>query len=291
MAIAGTDSLPRQIRGPLRKMTVSLADDGSSVFYRLSCGEVTVPANDLIGSLLTISFFGEIHCLHCGRKTRKSFQQGYCYPCFKSLAQCDACIMSPEKCHYHLGTCREPDWADQFCMNEHIVYLANSSAPKVGITRATQIPTRWIDQGAVQALPIIKVSNRRLAGLVEVACKAYISDRTQWQKMLKEKPAPVDLPKLATDLLNKVAPKLQALREEFGRSHITELGAAAERTVDIHYPVHTAPHKVKAVNLDKTPLFSGKLTGIKGQYLLFGDQVLNVCKFAGYLVDLSITQP
>ncbi|MDO3385560.1 DUF2797 domain-containing protein [Gilvimarinus sp. SDUM040013] len=289
MAVIPVKTLPGDVTGALRKMSVELSASGDAVEYSLHCGDAVFSANALIGQTLTLAYTGEIRCLHCDRKTRKSFSQGYCYPCFQSLAQCDSCIVSPEKCHYHLGTCREPSWAEQFCMNDHVVYLANSSSPKVGITRATQIPTRWIDQGAVQALPIFTVPNRRMAGLVEVACKPHISDRTQWQRMLKGSPDPVDLRQIAIELIDKLEPELEQLRSEHGADSIVSLLSAEAESVDICYPVPTPPLKVKSVNLEKTPVFTGELTGIKGQYLIFGDQVLNVRKFGGYHVTIFVS--
>lgn len=129
--------------GRLRKMPV---EAGEPVAYSIAVGDTRIPLNDLIGRPLRLDFDGVIRCIHCDRKTNKSFNQGFCYPCFRKLAACDSCIMSPEKCHYHLGTCREPEWGETHCMVEHVVYLANSSGLKVGITRASQVPTRWIDQ-------------------------------------------------------------------------------------------------------------------------------------------------
>ncbi|MDO6745876.1 DUF2797 domain-containing protein [Gilvimarinus sp. 1_MG-2023] len=289
MEVIPVNELPESMSGGLKKMAVSLNNSNAQVSYALHCGQHTVNANELIGRTLTITYAGSIHCLHCNRKTRKSFSQGYCYPCFQSLAQCDSCIVSPEKCHYHMGTCRDPAWGDDFCMNDHIVYLANSSAPKIGITRATQIPTRWVDQGAAQALPILKTSSRRIAGLVEVIYKPHISDRTQWQRMLKATPEDIDLHQLALELQAKVAPEIKTIQNEFGTDCMTDLVSNDTKSTRIHYPVNSHPVKVKSVNLDKTPVFTGELTGIKGQYLIFGDQVLNVRKFGGYHVDISIS--
>ena len=158
--------------GHLQKMQVALPPGPEGpVTYQLPLDEQRLPLNGLLGESIRMTFTGEIHCIHCGRRSNKSFNQGYCYPCFSKLAQCDSCIVSPEKCHYFEGTCREPDWADSHCMVDHIVYLANSSGVKVGITRETQLPTRWIDQGAVQALPILRVKTRQQSGLVETALK------------------------------------------------------------------------------------------------------------------------
>ena len=147
------------VTGRLRKMP---AEAGDPVAYNLAIGDKRITLNDLIGHKVRLNFDGVIRCIHCDRTTKKSFNQGYCYPCFRKLAACDSCIMSPEKCHYHLGTCREPEWGEANCMVEHVVYLANSSGLKVGITRATQVPTRWIDQGAVTAIPMLRVASRYL---------------------------------------------------------------------------------------------------------------------------------
>ena len=144
--------------GSIRKLLGALDEP---VNYSLPLGEQQVPLNELLGRTIRLQALGEIHCLHCGRRTKKSYSQGHCYPCMTKLASCDICIVSPERCHYELNTCREPAWGEQFCMTDHIVYLANSSGLKVGITRATQIPTRWIDQGASQALPILRVATRQ----------------------------------------------------------------------------------------------------------------------------------
>ena len=177
------------VTGRLRKMPAVAADP---VAYTIAVGDTRIPLNELIGRPLRFDFDGIIRCIHCDRTT-KSFNQGFCYPCFRKLAVCDSCIMSPEKCHYHLGTCREPEWGETHCMVGHVVYLANSSGLKVGITRASQVPTRWIDQGAVDAIPMVRVATRYIAGLVEVACKAHVADRTNWRAMLKGDVPELDL--------------------------------------------------------------------------------------------------
>ena len=173
-------------QGALRKMAAQLA---APVSYQFCLDEQRVEVNPLIGQTLRIEYLGTIHCTHCGRKTKKSFSQGYCYPCFTKLAQCDSCIVSPEKCHYEAGTCREPSWGEQFCMTDHVVYLANSSGVKVGITRATQVPTRWIDQGASQALPILRVATRQQSGLVEDLLRSQVADRTNWRALAPRRPS------------------------------------------------------------------------------------------------------
>ena len=165
------------MQGNLRKMRTQ---PGPPVGYRLPVGEQEVALNPLLGETVRLTFSGEIHCVACGRKTKKSFNQGYCYPCFQSLAQCDLCIVKPELCHYAQGTCREPEWGEAHCMQPHYVYVA-----KVGITS----DSGWMDQGAVQALPIFRVQSRYQAGLLEVIFKQHIADRTNWQRMLKGEPS------------------------------------------------------------------------------------------------------
>ena len=177
-------------RGSLSKMAVRL---GETAQYAFRLDEQEVPVNPLLGKRVRLEFLGAIHCTHCGRKTKKSFSQGYCYPCFTKLAQCDSCIVSPEKCHFDAGTCREPEWGERFCMTDHVVYLANSSGVKVGITRASQIPTRWLDQGASQALPIFRVATRQQSGLVEDLLRTQVADKTNWRALLKGDAVPVDL--------------------------------------------------------------------------------------------------
>lgn len=163
------------LSGNLEKMRATLGD---TMEYSLPIGEERLALNPLIGKSLQITAEGTINCIACGRKTKKSYSQGHCYPCSQRLASCDLCIMKPETCHYDKGTCREPQWGEAHCMQPHFVYLSNTSGVKVGITRQTQIPTRWIDQGATQALPIFKVQTRLQSGLVEVMCKTHVADRT-----------------------------------------------------------------------------------------------------------------
>lgn len=268
--------------GALAKMTAQLAQP---IEYALPLGEESVPLNGFLGQLVQLRYLGQIYCTHCGRKTSKSFNQGYCYPCFKSLAQCDLCIMSPEKCHYDQGTCREPSWGETFCMTDHIVYLANSSAPKVGITRASQVPTRWIDQGAVQALPIMAVGTRQQSGFVEDCLRQHIADKTNWRNMLKGVTQEVDLVTLADELLDKTSAEITELQQRFGLQAIQRLESA--QVQELVYPVLEYPTKVKTHNFDKTPVVEGTLLGIKGQYWILDTGVINIRKFTAYQVELA----
>lgn len=268
-------------RGAAVKMRIELQEPAR---YGMRLGEEELPLNELLGQSLQLEYLGGINCIHCQRKTNKSFAQGYCWPCFGKLAQCDSCIMSPEKCHFDAGTCREPEWGEANCMVDHFVYLANSSSVKVGITRGTQLPTRWLDQGASQALPIFRVKTRQQSGFVEDALRAHVSDRTSWQAMLKGDPEPVDLPAQRDRLLELCAAGLDALHQRFGLQAIQPLEDA--EVTDIRYPVLEYPKKVKSFNLDKEPLAEGTLLGIKGQYLIFDTGVINIRKYTGYQLVL-----
>ncbi len=272
-----------RITGHLRKMITTL---GAPVQYHLPLDNERVAMNTLIGRHIQLAYRGEIHCVACGRKTNKSFNQGYCYPCFKSLAQCDSCIIKPELCHYNEGSCREPEWGEQHCLQDHIVYLANSSAIKVGITRGSQIPTRWIDQGASAALPIFRVKNRLLSGRIEVIMKQHISDRTDWRKMLRGTPNHIDLADKRDELFETCKKEIDEVIAESGTEAVTYL--ESEKTVNVEFPVSAYPAKVSSFNFDKTPEIEGVLNGIKGQYLILDSGVLNIRKFGGYRVQLQV---
>lgn len=269
------------VRGNARKMRIKLSAPAQ---YQMRLGEQQLELNQFLGQGLQLEFLGQIDCLHCARKTSKSFAQGYCWPCFTSLAQCDSCIMSPEKCHFDAGTCREPEWAQQHCMTDHIVYLANSSSVKVGITRASQIPVRWLDQGATQALPIFRVSTRQQSGFLEDALRAHVSDRTSWQAMLKADAEPVDLAGVRDELFALCDTQIVDLQQRFGLQAITALDNA--EVVEMSYPVLEYPKKVKSFNLDKEPVAEGTLLGIKGQYLMFDTGVINIRKYTSYQMVL-----
>jgi len=270
------------VSGRLRKMP---AEADSPVSYSLLLGETRLPLNEFLGYPLRLDFDGVIRCINCDRKTGKSFSQGFCFPCFKKLAACDTCIMSPEKCHYYQGTCREPEWGETHCMIEHLVYLANSSGLKVGITRGTQVPTRWIDQGAVGAIPMIRVATRQLAGFVEVACKKHVADRTNWRTMLKGEVPQVDLAEERERLLELIRDELAALRSEHGDEAIRPV---REDVLALDYPVEVWPDKVKTHNLDKALMAEGVLQGIKGQYLILDTGVINIRKYTGYEVRFRV---
>jgi hypothetical protein len=271
-------------RGSLSKMAVSL--QAPVVQYSFRLDDTQVPVNPLIGQRLRLEYLGAIHCSHCGKRTKTSFSQGYCYPCMTKLAQCDVCIMAPEKCHYDAGTCREPSWGEQFCMTDHVVYLANSSGIKVGITRATQLPTRWLDQGASQALPIVRVATRQQSGLVEDLLRSQVPDRTNWRALLKGDAEELDLVAIREQVFDACADGLRELQGRFGLQAVQPLADA--EVVQMKYPVEAYPSKIVSFNLDKDPVVEGTLLGIKGQYLIFDTGVINIRKYTAY--QLAVLQ-
>lgn len=271
-----------KVSGNLRKMTSNIA---APVEYGLPVGDENITLNPYIGKKITLEYDGEINCIACGRKTNKSFNQGYCFPCMRSLAECDMCIVRPEQCHIAQGTCRDAEWASSHCLQDHIVYLANSSGLKVGITRISQIPTRWIDQGATQALPIYQVKDRHQSGLLEVILKQHISDRTDWRKMLKGDAEQIDLSQQRDTLRSECKSEIAQLEAQLPPSSITALQESETR---ISYPVNEYPAKVNSINLDKQPKIDSRLLGIKGQYLIFESGVINIRKYAGYKVTVKV---
>lgn len=270
------------LEGALQKMPAEIT---SEVKYQLKLGDQSIDLNTYIGQPIKLAYQGQIHCTHCGRKTNKSFAQGHCYPCFKKLPQCDLCIMSPEKCHFDQGTCRDPAWGEQFCFQSHYVYLANSSGIKVGITRGTQIPTRWIDQGAIQALPILRVDTRFQSGLVERIFGEHVADKTNWRAMLKGQVDPLDLIAERDRLFELCHTELSELENSVGLQALQRLPDA--EVLELNYPVLNYPAKVTSLNFDKTPVVEGVLQGIKGQYLILDTGVINLRKFTAYEVQFS----
>ncbi|MGC9471897.1 MAG: DUF2797 domain-containing protein [Bacteroidales bacterium] len=271
-------------KGILRKMQGEWLCDGSGcllpVKYRLPVGEWLLDVDEWPGREIELRYFGEIYCIRCGRKTKTSFAQGYCYPCFLSAPETDACVLKPELCRAHEGVSRDMEWSKEHCLIDHFVYLALTSGVKVGVTRHTQIPGRWIDQGAWKAIRLARTPDRHTAGLIEVELKRYFSDKTNWRDMLR------DVRDKTVDLVREKDRAAQYLIPRY-ESFLVE----DDRIEEILYPVNRYPEKVKSLNLDKTPLYRGVLEGIRGQYLIFADgTVFNVRKHGGYLVSLSLEE-
>ena len=260
--------------GTLLKMETKLANP---VEYELPIGDEMLFMNPLIGKYIIFRWVKEIYCVACGKKTNKSFAQGFCYPCFISAPETSECILKPELCRAHDGIARDMEWAENHCLQDHFVYLAISSGVKVGVTRSIQVPTRWIDQGARKAIRLAKTDNRYIAGLIEVSLKEHISDRTQWQRMLKNELIE------GVDLLDKKQEMLELLTDD-----LRQYKCPNNKIIEINYPVNEYPEKVKSLSFDKLNEIEGRLWGIKGQYLMFDDgTVLNIRKHNGYRVSLE----
>ncbi|OGO93105.1 MAG: hypothetical protein A3F41_06965 [Coxiella sp. RIFCSPHIGHO2_12_FULL_44_14] len=273
-----------EIIGNLRKLKSKV---DASLHYYLCVGDAEISLREQLGQVLILTHSGGIYCIQCGRKTRQSFQQGFCYPCLQRWLECDLCIIHPEKCHVMRGTCPMDDWAHAQCHASHIVYLANSSGVKVGITRETQVPTRWIDQGAKQAIPIFKVANRYQAGMIEVVLKAFVSDRTHWRNLLLREANDINLMEVRDALLHTAQLQLNKVISTFLP---TDIMAIQERAMMVlNYPVLHYPTVIHTLSFDKTPTIRGKLLGIKGQYLIFDTGVMNIRKFGGYEVTCQLT--
>ena len=264
-----------QLSGYIHKMRTSMKSGVAQYMFNFDGSELDIET--LIGKPIELSFSQQIRCASCGNITNKSYSQGYCWPCANSLAQCDLCIMRPETCHHHKGTCREPEWGKSYCFSPHIVYIANTSGIKVGITRKTNIPDRWIDQGAISALPILEVETRLDSGRIEKALKSFVSDKTNWRKMLMNEVAPVGLFANKDMLLGEIPSLINELRAK----------PLSDDVINIDYPVIKYPTKVVSLSFDKTPVISGVLNGIKGQYLLLDCGVLNIRKFSSYHLTIS----
>lgn len=260
--------------GCLSKMKVQL---GQPIRYELALSE-SISMNDLLGKRLKLIFSSEIYCSSCGKRTKSSFGQGFCFNCFNTAPEAAPCILRPELCRAHLGEGRNPDWEKAHHDQPHTVYLALSDVVKVGVTRNTQIPTRWIDQGAHQAIRLAETPNRYQAGVLEVALKGTFTDKTNWRKMLSNS--------IDTDCdLVEVKWGLEAQLPR----NLTDFFSENDEIITLDYPVLQYPEKIASLSLDKTPVIEGKLEGIKGQYLLFDcGRVLNIRKHTGYLVRLEV---
>ena len=259
--------------GVLTKMKTELQD---TVQYYLIFESDFLNMNQLLGKKISINFL-RFHCLGC-HKQKKIFRNGVCYNCLTSLPEMGDWVMRPELSKAHLGEQdRDLEYEQKAQLQPHVVYLANSSNVKVGVTRKSQIPTRWIDQGAHEAIEVVEVPNRYLAGITEVALKQHVSDKTNWRQMLTNNLKDLNLEEIKEELK-------QYIPEEAKEYY---LGNSKE--LEIAFPVLEYPQTIKSLTLKKTPFYEGVLKGIKGQYLIFDDgMAFNVRNHEGYEVALSV---
>lgn len=262
-----------QFKGVLKKMSTHYK---KPIQYFLNLERDFLHINQLLGKNIQIQF-EKYQCLNCGAN-KKIFRQGFCYDCFQETPRAGDWIMKPELSKAHLDEeDRDLAYEKKVQLQPHIVYLANSSSVKVGVTRKSQVPTRWIDQGAHEAIQILETPNRYLAGIAEVALKDYVADKTNWRNMLKNDIQDEDLEAKASELKPHLPDEVKA--------YILE----NEKEFSIEFPVEKYPIKVKTLNLEKNPVFEGKLVGVKGQYLIFeNDVVFNVRNSEGFYVKISI---
>ncbi len=260
-------------QGVLTKMQTEI---GSPIQYYLVFKDDFLNVNQLLNKKMSISFEG-YECLNC-HKAKKIYRQGFCYDCFFEIPQAADWIIRPELSKAHLNIeDRDLDYEKQVQLKPHIVYLANSSNVKVGVTRKTQVPTRWIDQGAHEAIEIVEVPNRYLAGITEVALKEHVGDKTNWRTMLKNEIADEDL----IEWRNKLKQYIPDEAKKYFMESNTE--------THMDFPVLQYPKKLKSLNIAKHLNYEGVLKGIKGQYLIFEDNtVFNVRSNEGFVVKLSV---
>jgi len=259
--------------GALKKM---ITEFDNPVNYFLDIGNDFIVFNSIIDNNITIEFDG-YSCLSCG-SSQEIYRQGYCKKCFFDLPSTADWVMRPEMSKAHLDIEeRDLDYEKKVQLQPHVLYLAYTSEIKVGVTRKSQVPTRWIDQGATKAIQIIELPNRYLAGISEVKLKEFYKDKTNWRKMLKNSFNDIDL-------VNEKLKCLDQLPEEVKKYIKND-----NQTLDIVYPLNKLPENPKSLNIVKTQKFSGKLKGIKGQYLIFeNDTVFNVRSNEGIVVNITV---
>lgn len=279
-------------RAQLRKMKGKINDDNRvdyQIHFNDGQDEIFEPLNQYLGKKITLKYQDQINCVNCGRKTNKSFNQGYCFPCLQNLAECDTCIIKPELCHFDQGTCRDNDFAQSHCNIPHTIYLSLTSGMKIGVTRQVQERTRWVDQGAIEAIRVMTVSRRYHAGLIEAVMAKEMQDKTNWQRMLKNDVEHHNLQEQKIVLLEKIEKLIASTVLDEDLSYLLNEALTEQTKIQrIEYPVLEYPVKVKSFNLEKDPLVEGSLLGIKGQYLIMDTGVINLRKYAGYLVSAEL---
>ncbi|TCI85204.1 DUF2797 domain-containing protein [Tenacibaculum sp. M341] len=262
-----------QYTGVLKKMNTEFLD---TIQYFLDMKTDLINVNQLLNKTIEISFV-TYECLSCGLE-KEIYRQGFCKSCFFETPHAGDWIMRPELSKAHLDEeDRDLEYEKKVQLQPHIVYLANSSNVKVGVTRKTQVPTRWIDQGAHEAIEIVEVPNRYLAGITEVALKDHVKDKTNWRKMLKND--------IEDESLDAWKEKLKAFIPEEVKEYFIE----NNKETEINFPVHKYPEKPKSLNIKKEGSYTGKLVGVKGQYLIFEDDtVFNVRANEGLVVKIEL---
>jgi hypothetical protein len=249
----------------------------STIQYSLRTPDNSIAMNELIGKEISLIWSGVIYCSKCAKVTKKSFGEGFCFTCFSSAAEASPCILHPELCEAHLGKGRDLEFEERNHNQPHFVYLAATDKVKVGVTRATQIPTRWIDQGASSSIILAETPNRYLAGCIEVALKDFFTDKTNWQNMLRNfQDESIDLEEEKWQVHDELP------------SDLTQYWIENDEVTSLNYPVLEYPEKVSSMSFDKTAQIQGTLTGIRGQYLIFDTKnVINIRRHTGYEIEFN----
>ena len=263
-----------QYSGNIRKMKTEVS---APVKYHLPVGDELINMNELIGQKIELKFNGQINCVSCGKQTKTSFGQGFCYNCLQTAPEASESVLRPELSKSHFGIARDMEWAQKHDLIDHFVYLAVSNDIKVGVTRSHQIPTRWIDQGASYAIRVAKTPNRHIAGIIEVFLKTHFTDKTNWRAMLKNE---------ILNNINLISEKQKTL--DLLPAELKKYAETNNEIVEIEYPVIQYPEKINSIGFDKLPEIKSTLLGIKGQYLILRDnQVLNIRKHNGYFISIN----
>lgn len=258
--------------GQIKKMKTQWE---SPVQYYLNLSADLLHINALIGKEISIEHIG-FQCVECDSE-EPVFRMGFCKKCFFESPYASDTILKPELSKAHLGIAeRDLEVEQKIQLQPHIVYLSYTGDVKVGVTRESQVPTRWIDQGATIALPIARTENRYEAGVIEVALKNHLADKTNWRKMLQDEKVDVDLYQVKNEISQYIPTESQRFILE------------EEEVFEIKYP-YTAPEKISAFTLEKNPNYKGILKGVKGQYLCFeGGNLINIRNHEGYVVRLGV---
>lgn len=277
---------PRFTRGPVGQ------GNTVEVGYDLLIDTDVLDLADYMGRGVVLRYSGAMHCWSCERSIRKAYGRAYCYDCFVSLARTDLCFVSPDRCHFTAGTCREPEWGAKVCMQPHTVYLANTSGPKIGITRKGRELRRWADQGAAMAMAIAQAPSRRAAGAMEAYFKGQLSDRTDWRKLVAGAGMPGNLSQLRDGLFEQ---RHEISSNDPSRIPVDEIDGLqwVEEPVvtEFRYPVQMYSPAERLVLGVEQGVIKGNLCGAIGQFLLLSGGVFNVADHRAMDVEIELTEP
>ena len=233
---------------------------------------------------ITIRHSGKLACCFCNRSIKKVYQGGYCFPCMQNLARCDLCVVKPELCHFHNGTCREPEWGLKHCMQPHIVYASFTSGMKIGLTRKERLKNRWLEQGALGAAALLETNSRYHAGLIESSVAKGMADKTNWRKMLAQESLPNHIWDEHKDHI------LQLLNESLLQHAdiVKEYQLLEPKWFDLNIDV-CVPQKIKSIKPAVDSPIEGTLRAFRGHYMVFDEAVVNMRSLVGYELEIMVS--